>query len=194
MASIEERIQAAWAPIAQRYAAYSLLLPGTPSFICQPEACTAHCCHAFSVALGEGEVERMATSSGLPPRRFLETDEDGLLTVPMAQPYLLRRREGRCTLLGEHLGCTQYEGRPNACRLYPHQVLFIDEHTLRPVHGDIPRMRAALEDSDVALVPMLLRHVECPGFTGPPLDAPGWRRQMEETAALQFPELGLAHT
>ena len=118
-----------WQTISSRYAAYTLAMPGAATFRCQPELCDAHCCRAFTVNLGESEVSRMAASSGLPASRFLESSHGEPLALPLAQPYILARRHNRCALLGPSLTCSQYEGRPNACRLYPHFMIFASPST-----------------------------------------------------------------
>ena len=180
----------AWAAVAGRYAAYDLVLPGSATFECQPTLCDAYCCRSYSVNLGDSEVARMAASSGLPASRFLETEDGEPIALPMAQPFLLRREDNRCALLGDDLRCTQYHGRPDACRLYPHFVVFIDEAAAKPVYADmeaINRSMAAFRaGEELPLVPLLLRHVECPGFTGPPMTAGQWHELFETTFALQY--------
>jgi len=37
------------------------------------------------------------------------------------------------------------------------------------------------------LVPLLLGHIECPGFTGPPISEPQWRALFDSTCQLQYP-------
>jgi Fe-S-cluster containining protein len=191
-----EASQQAWEAVEGRFGAYALVLPGAPSFICQAEFCTAHCCHAFSVNLGEGEVARMARTSGLAPVTFLESEDGTPIALPLAQPYLLARRDGNCVLLGANMRCTQYEGRPAACRLYPHFVVAVDRDTGRPCYGDAQAILAAVEvaasgSAPGALVPLLVRHTACPGFTGPPLTEEDWRALFIETARLQLaPEAG----
>jgi Fe-S-cluster containining protein len=185
------RMDRAWAAIAERFTAYELVVPGSATFICQAQACAAHCCKVFSVALGDREVTRMTAASGRQPLAFLELEGGEPITLPLLQPYLLARKDGSCVLLGADLLCGEYEGRPDACRLYPHFVLFVDETTGRPVHGDPDRMAqavaAALDGSEaMPLVPLLLRHLECPGFTGPPLAEPAWRGLLGETYRLQY--------
>lgn len=183
-------MEAAWSQLSERLAAYRLVLPGSPSFICQPEACTAHCCHAFSVNLGEREAERFSRETGRQLVEFVELDDGKPVTLPLAQPYLLARREGQCRFLGDHLGCTVYAGRPNACRLYPHFVVFWDEAERRPLfapRGDVGRSVTSVLEGDVAApLPLLLGHSECPGFTGPPLGEAAWRALLRETYQLQF--------
>jgi Fe-S-cluster containining protein len=185
-----KQMESAWQSVAERLGAYTLALPGCPTFICQPALCDAHCCRAFSVNLGEQEVARMQAASGQHPVTFLESEDGRPITLPMAQPYLLKRAENHCAQLSPDLACGQYEGRPNACRLYPHFVIFVDEQTGRPVSGDQPGMRLSIErlHAGAALapyVPLLVRHVECPGFTGPPMNDAAWRTLFAETAQLQ---------
>ncbi|OAI41342.1 hypothetical protein AYO38_03940 [bacterium SCGC AG-212-C10] len=190
---VTARMRDQWAKVSARLEAYELILPGTPSFICQPHVCDAHCCRRFSVSLGESEAARMHTSSGLQFIDFLEVEDGQPVTLPLAQPYLLARRDNHCALLGDNLGCTQYEGRPRACQQYPHHVLFFDGEAVRPVHGDLPAMAAglsaALAGECETLTPLLLRHVECPGFTGPPILEGEWRALLQATAVLQYPQL-----
>lgn len=181
-----------WRAVESRYAAYRLVLPGTPTFHCQPHLCDAHCCRAFTVNLGASEVERMQSSSGLAPSRFLESSEGEPVVLPLAQPYILARAENHCALLDASLSCGQYEGRPNACRLYPHFLLFIDAATGRPIHGDLAAIGSAVAClregrpfDDVVAVPV--RHTECPGFTGAPMTGAEWLALVEATFDLQFP-------
>ncbi|MCK9517708.1 MAG: YkgJ family cysteine cluster protein [Dehalococcoidia bacterium] len=186
-----DRVRAAWTRIEERWAAYDLHLPGSPSFICQAEACSAHCCKVYSVSLGERELERLSRFSGLEPVDLLETENGKPISLPLAQPYLLARDEGRCALLGDDLRCSQYHGRPEACRLYPHFVIFLNETTGRPVHGELREMSASMRmllegEQPEPYLPLLLRHIECPGFTGPPLPADAWHQLAEETFRLQY--------
>lgn len=180
----------AWRTIAGRFAAYDLALPGSPAFRCQPLVCDAHCCRAFSVSLGEAEVARMQHASRMQPVAFLESEDGRPITLPMAQPYLLRRAHNRCAILASDLSCGEYDGRPNACRLYPHFLLFIEASTGRPVSGDVAGMSASARlliagSSPRPYIPLLVRHVECPGFTGSPMDEGAWRALLEETFRLQ---------
>ena len=182
---------AAFATIAPRFGAYALVLPGSSTFICKAEACEAHCCKVYSVSLGEREAERLVHSSGLARFQFLECEDGEPITLPLAQPYLLARREGACALLAPDLRCGQYHGRPDACRLYPHFVIFLDEGSGRPVHSYIPGMERSLElalagGGPAPFLPLLLRHVECPGFTGPPLEHAAWQELLRTTWNLQY--------
>lgn len=193
---LEARMTAFWAAISPRYAAYELLLPGMPSFVCQASLCTAHCCRAFSVSLGDNEVTRLRGHDGLHLSAFLECEDNVPVVLPLAQPYLLARTDGQCRLLSADLTCGVYPARPDACRLYPHFVLFFDPASGRPVHADVAGMRQSLSavlerGIDGPYLLLLLRHVECPGFTGPPLLREAWLTLMGETARLQYGESAL---
>ncbi|MBI5946693.1 MAG: YkgJ family cysteine cluster protein [Chloroflexi bacterium] len=185
-----QRLVAAWQRVESRYRAYGLLLPGQPSFICQPQACDAHCCRSFSVSLGDHEVQRMQATAGLSPVEFLESEEGEPIALPLARPYLLARVENRCALLSPDLACGRYEGRPDACRLYPHQVLVVDETTGRPSAtasgAPVAAVDQFLRGEPGGTLPLLLRHLECPGFTGPPLTAAAWAVLLRNTCELQY--------
>ncbi len=182
----------AWAGIRPRFTAYDLVLPGVPAFVCKASECEAHCCRVFSVALGDREVERLTAKTGRAPVEFLESENGEPIRLPLLQPYLLSRTDGGCSLLAHEELCGAYEGRPDACRLYPHFVIAIDETTGRPVHGDPDTIEAAVRVAlgepapPSPLVPLLLRHLECPGFTGPPLPEAAWRTLLADTFRLQF--------
>ena len=191
MAGIEEQLRLAWHGLSRDFPAYALVMPGDPSFICQAEACDAHCCRAFSVPLGEGEVERMTKFSGFSPGRFLESEAGEPLALPMVQPYLLARNEGSCILLREDRGCGQYAGRPDACRMYPHQLVVVENGRAAFAAGNAVVRRGlesmAADTGPAPVTVLLLRHRECPGFTGSPLTIAEWFRTLYETCDLQFP-------
>lgn len=180
-----------WAAAEGRFGAYALLEAGDASFVCQAAACAAHCCKVFSVSLGEAEVERLASSTGWQPVEFLEAENDRPIALPLAQPYLLKRRGQGCALLGEDLLCSVHPGRPDACRLYPHFVLLLGADG-RPTQPDADVLAAALAASarDVAHEPtaVLVRHLDCPGVTGPRLGEESWLALLVETARLQYGE------
>ncbi len=182
----------AWGLVRSHYAAYELVAPGSPGFICLQGECPEHCCRKFTVNLGEAEVERLARYSQLEPVAFLESEGGQPIALPLAQPYVLSRTDGRCTLLGDDLVCSQYHARPEACRLYPHFVVAISRETSRPVYSDIEGINRAVTaairgETDRWLTPLLLRHLDCPGFGGPPLTANGWRELFGKTCATQYP-------
>ena len=194
-AAVHQGMRTVWASVAERYRAYDLVLPGSATFICQAELCNAYCCRAYSVSLGDAEAERMQRSSGRQLIELLESEDGEPIRLPLAQPYLLKREENRCAQLRDTLACGEYEGRPNACRLYPHFILFIEGDTLRPLHGGRERMARALalalrgEDTAPDCTALLVRHTECPGFTGPPMSEEAWLDLFAETYRLQYEPL-----
>lgn len=185
-----EQVASAWQLVRERFGAYSLVMPGTPSFVCQPEACDAHCCRAFSVTMGDSEAGRLARETGMARIQFLEIEDGEPIALPLAQPFLLARDDGHCRFLGPALACTVYPGRPNACRLYPHFVVYIDPVAGRvttPSPGEALRaVEALLAGEALSPVPLLLGHVECPGFTGEALSDSAWRELLRATCQLQY--------
>lgn len=119
-------------------------------------------------------MQRMEGASGLAPARFLECEDGEPIALPLADPYLLARRDGACALLEAGGACSQYAGRPAACRLYPYQVAWLDGKTGNPSGRD--------RGGAIAL---LLRHRECPGFTGPRLSEEGRAGLLAEMLRLQ---------
>jgi len=189
-----ETMRSAWLEVAARFEAYRLVLPGSPQFICQPDVCTAYCCHAYSVGMSEADVERMRRFERLEPVDFLELDENRQpIALPLAHPYLLARSENRCKLLRQDLSCGAYDGRPNACRLYPHFVVFWDSEAGRVLTTPSPDCQAAFDTllggGDPHPLPLLLGHSECPGFTGPPLSSAHWDAIFRQTYQLQYAAL-----
>lgn len=181
-----ERMLATWDQVRSRFEAYELVVPGIPSFVCQAENCVAHCCRVFSVALNDQELSRLERFSGLERIELLEYRDGAPVTLPLADPYLLGRRDGHCAMLREDLLCGQYEGRPDACRLYPHHVMFIDMATGRPANPDLDAFRGSLAGADDRQVPLLMRHLECPGFTGSAIQLGEWQALLLTTYRLQY--------
>ncbi len=188
MAFRTAEMEALWARIRERYGSYLLVLPGDPSFICQPHECDAYCCRAFNVSLDGGEAERLRESSGLPASRFLECEDGEPIALPLAKPFVLGRSDGHCVFLGAELTCDQYEARPDPCRSYPHQVVFVDAASGRAVQPSAEAARRAVEAVAAGReaegpAPLLLRHDQCPGFTGPPSTEGAWADLLRETYA-----------
>ena len=183
---ISSRMERAWTLARDRFSGYELIRPGDPTFICQAQDCPVQCCKVFSVTLTEREVERLSSFSGKQARDFLECEDGEPIYLPLADPYVLKRSDGGCSLLGEHHLCTEYEGRPDACRLYPHHVVFVLEETGKPVSGNLDILRFAVRGHSETIVPLLLRHLECPGFTGPPIALHDWEELFIETYRLQY--------
>ncbi len=183
--------KAAWASVAARHAGHRLALPGDAGFICQPRSCGAHCCRAFHVAVNGAEAARLAAAGAGPASRFLESEDGEPLALPLARPFVLARRGDGCVFLDADLACERYAARPAACRLYPHQVIFADRARGRTARLTAAAERRAIEDAiagraGLEATPLLLRHGECPGFTGPPLSAEDWADLLRETHALSL--------
>lgn len=182
---------AAWAEMAGRFGAYDLVIPGSAAFQCLMAACQKHCCNRYTVNLSDDDVARVVRYSGLLPRDFLECEDGEPLALPLAQPFVLGRAHGTCVFLGADLGCQQYAGRPNACRLYPHFALFVDSSTGKPTYGDSPAIAQSLDawlsGRRHSLVPVLMRHLDCPGFAGDRLlPEAEWLTILTETARIQY--------
>lgn len=186
MAIRTAELETLWARVRERYGSYELVLPGEPSFICQPHSCDAYCCRAFNVALDEGEAAGLRDATGWPASRFLESEDGEPIALPLATPFVLGRREGHCIFLSDELSCQQYEARPSACHSYPHQVVFVDAAGGRPTQPSPETGRRAVEAVAAGRavegpLPLLLRHDQCPGFTGPPSTVEGWAELLRET-------------
>ena len=189
MAIRRAELEAAWAQVRERYGSYRLVLPGDPGFICQPHECDAYCCRAFNVSLDGEEAERLRTATGWPGDRFLESEEGEPIALPLAAPFVLGRREGHCVFLTEELTCEQYDARPHPCRSYPHQVVFVETGSGRAVQPSAEAGRRAVEAvaagrAAEGFLPLLLRHDQCPGFTGPPSTEGAWAGLLRDTYAL----------
>ena len=86
--------------------------PGTPSFRCLAEECSAMCCrNPYRVDLGESEVARLAG----------EVDVSEVLDE-RASMVLMRQVDDACVLLTGDLRCGVYEVRPKGCRDYPFRL------------------------------------------------------------------------
>ena len=183
-----DELKAAWTGVAARHAGHRLALPGDAGFICQPRSCEAHCCRAFHVAVNGAEAARLTEAGAGPASRFLESEDGEPLALPLARPYVLARRGGGCVFLDADLACERYAARPAACRLYPHQVIFVDGASGREARLTAEAEWRAIDDAiagraGLEAVPLLLRHGECPGFTGPPLSTEAWAALLRETQA-----------
>jgi len=86
--------------------------PGTPSFQCLAEVCSAMCCrNPYRVDLGEDEVTRLASRVDV-----WEVVEERAAMV------LMRQADDSCVLLSDDLRCSAYEVRPKGCRDYPFRL------------------------------------------------------------------------
>ncbi len=95
----------------------------TFGFTCHPGVpCFNSCCADINIVLTPADVLRLARRIGMETRQFLETHTTNPITRDLKIPMVMLRmtnKEGKpCPFVGEE-GCTVYEDRPWACRMYP---------------------------------------------------------------------------
>jgi Fe-S-cluster containining protein len=99
------------------------LTGGTFSFACHNGvACFTECCAKLRLNLTPYDILRMKDRLGVSSDRFLETYTDTVLEdqqrFPMVRLRMGADEKGTCPFVTKK-GCTIYEDRPSACRLYP---------------------------------------------------------------------------
>lgn len=92
-------------------------------FDCNPRLpCFTRCCSDVNIVLTPADVLGLARRAGLETREFLDRHTLSPITKDLHLPVVMLRMgpepEKRCPFLGEG-GCTVYEARPWACRMYP---------------------------------------------------------------------------
>lgn len=92
-------------------------------FSCHPKiSCYTACCADLYLVLTPYDILRMKRHLGLNAGEFIkhytQPHEDGESLFPLIR-LKMRDDEGRCCPFLEPQGCTIYENRPGACRLYP---------------------------------------------------------------------------
>ncbi len=92
-------------------------------FACNPNVpCFTRCCADINILLTPQDVLRMARYLGMSTTDFLEHHTLTPITKDLHLPVALLKMgdddEKHCPFLGEQ-GCTIYEARPWACRMYP---------------------------------------------------------------------------
>jgi Fe-S-cluster containining protein len=95
----------------------------TFAFSCHPGVpCFNRCCADVNIVLTPLDVLRLARRLGVSTRDFLDTHTLTPITKELHLPVVMLRMssdEGkRCPFVGPQ-GCTVYEDRPWACRMYP---------------------------------------------------------------------------
>lgn len=93
------------------------------SFACHPGVpCFNSCCHDVNIVLTPLDVLRLARRLEMHTRLFLETYTANPITRELHLPVVLlmmaSTEEKPCPFLGE-AGCSVYDDRPWACRMYP---------------------------------------------------------------------------
>jgi Fe-S-cluster containining protein len=99
------------------------MVDGKFSFACHPGVpCFTKCCSDLDLALTPYDVLRLKTRLGVSSSDFLDqhtTDEvRHNCGLPMLMLKMKKDSRRTCPFL-QPKGCTVYEDRPNACRLYP---------------------------------------------------------------------------
>jgi uncharacterized protein len=79
----------------------------------------ANCCKVAETDITERDVERLAKSMRITPKRFLL--EYTTMSVQEEGETILRRNEHGCIFLDGN-DCTIYDARPDTCRDFPHLV------------------------------------------------------------------------
>jgi len=93
------------------------------SFACHKTLpCFTKCCAKLSLVLTPYDVLRLKDRLNLLSRDFLEkyttSDTDEAYGIPIVKLRMNQGEEGRCPFLSPD-GCTVYDDRPGACRIYP---------------------------------------------------------------------------
>lgn len=93
------------------------------SFACHPGVpCFNTCCRDVNIVLTPLDVLQLARAKGLETGEFLETHTLNPITKELHLPVVMLKmgddEEKLCPFLGEK-GCTVYDQRPWACRMYP---------------------------------------------------------------------------
>jgi Fe-S-cluster containining protein len=92
-------------------------------FTCHPDVpCFNKCCSDINIVLTPLDVLQLARGAGLSTSEFLDTHCMNPITKDLQLPIvMLKMRDDagkHCPFLGEQ-GCSVYETRPWACRMYP---------------------------------------------------------------------------
>lgn len=95
----------------------------TFGFTCHPGVpCFNTCCADVNIVLTPYDVLRLARRLGMHTREFLETHTSNPITKDLQLPVVMLRMNEEekkpCPFVGDQ-GCTVYEDRPWACRMYP---------------------------------------------------------------------------
>lgn len=84
--------------------------------------CFTDCCANVNILLTPVDVLRLARRAGLTTRQFLDRHTQMPITKDLHLPVVMLRMDAteahRCPFVGAQ-GCTVYEARPWACRMYP---------------------------------------------------------------------------
>jgi Fe-S-cluster containining protein len=99
-----------------RIGRYVFLPPENISWSCQ---ICGNCCKHIRVPVWEDEIKTIAEKTGKKPEEFVERGSS-------FTEYLLKSSNGTC-IFQEGNKCTIHDFKPIACRLYPTQIVYIDD-------------------------------------------------------------------
>lgn len=134
-------------------------------FTCHPKLdCFTNCCSDVNIVLTPVDVLGLARKAGLHTREFLDTHTLTPITKELHLPIVMLKMGvepgKRCPFVGAE-GCTVYEARPWACRMYP-------------VASALPPARAGVQP---ALEFFLFKDQFCHGHgQGPTWTVESWQR------------------
>jgi uncharacterized protein len=100
------------------------LEPGSSfCFDCNPRlSCFTHCCSDVNIVLTPADVLALSRKTGLGTGEFLDRHTLSPITKELHLPVVMLRMgeapEKRCPFVSES-GCSVYDARPWACRMYP---------------------------------------------------------------------------
>ena len=111
--------------------------------------CFTRCCRDLNLILGPYDIIRLKNRLDIPSDTFLEeyteTRLDERSRFPMLYLKMGKDSEKRCPFVSSN-GCTVYEDRPNACRIYP-----LGRAALKPDGRDEPLERFFIVTEDHCL-------------------------------------------
>jgi Fe-S-cluster containining protein len=153
-------------------------LPGQPKFVCAQANCTNSCCKdrgemPFQVPVSLAFREAVRATREISDSQFVRIEAD--------MPSLVKDSSGKCVFLDSQRQCTVYDIRPVDCATYPFDLAFFDlrhDGNLAKINhrdlfrraGDTPPpffTRTTLGYN--CIVPLIIYHSRCPGFTGEPV-------------------------
>ncbi len=119
---------------------------GTFKFACHPGvSCFTQCCAKLRLLLTPYDILRIKRRLGLDSERFLDQYAESVFEPGIVFPMVLLKmnsQDGYCPFLTSK-GCSIYEDRPGACRLYP-----IGRASAFPTGGDRAREKFFIVTED----------------------------------------------
>jgi Fe-S-cluster containining protein len=150
-------------------------LPEQEQFVCAQSLCTNSCCkqHDLPILISQRFEEDVTSTRGLAQQDFI-TIKNGVL-------FLRKDNCGQCVFLGNRDQCTVYDIRPASCIMYPFELVFFDllqdGHVVKIRCQDLYQRALEMPPAFFKkgrlkynfIIPLILYHDKCPGFTGNPI-------------------------